>query len=206
MDGVVGRGRVFDADAAAEIATRDVILGLSDRAAIFGRGRDGAVAAAIDADAAAVVEGVGLGLDVEHARRAQAILRRQRAGDQRQAADDAGVDDLAERADAVRQHDAVDAVLEIGVFVADVQVAAGGGILRYARRLQQRLVERGVGTLRQRFKRLLGQLIGARAGRRHQAAAGFIEFVVGAGEYLLLRLRRRRRGRLRVALVRRHAR
>ncbi len=57
---------------------------------------------------------------------------RQRAGNQGQAADDAGVDDLAEAADAIGQHDAVDAVLEIGVLVADMQLAAGGGVLRDA--------------------------------------------------------------------------
>ncbi|MGY4318773.1 hypothetical protein [Bradyrhizobium sp. JR3.5] len=87
------------------------------------------MAAAIDADAAGIVEGVGLGLDVQHTGSAQAILRGQCARDQRHAADDPGVDDLAEGADAVRQHDPVDTVLQVGVLVAHVQLAACGGVL-----------------------------------------------------------------------------
>jgi hypothetical protein len=86
------------------------------------------VAAAIDTDATAtaVVEGVGPGLDIQHAGRTQAILRRQRAGEQGKAADDAGIEDLPEGADAVGQHDAIDAILNIGVLVADMQFAARG--------------------------------------------------------------------------------
>jgi hypothetical protein len=78
----------------------------------------------------------------------QAILRRQCTGKQVEAADDAGVDDLSEGADAVGKHDAVDAILHIGMLVADVKFAARGRILRYARRLQQRLVQWGIGALR----------------------------------------------------------
>ncbi len=101
-------------------------MGLPDRAAPFETRRDGAMAAAIDADPAGVVEGVRPGLDVQHARRAQAVLRRQCAGQERQAADDAGVEDLPEGTDTVRQHDAVDAKLKIGVLVADMELAARG--------------------------------------------------------------------------------
>ena len=188
VDGVIGRRRIFDADAAAEITSGHEILGLADRAAIFSRCREGAVAAAIDADATAVVEGVGLGLDVEHAGGAQAVLGRQRAGNQRHAADDSGVDDLSESADAVRQHDAVDAILQVGVLVADVQVAARSRILRYARSLQQRLVERRIGALRQRFQTLLAHLVGAGAGRRVQIVTNLVQLVILAGNHLLRRL------------------
>ena len=194
VNGVIRRGRILDSEIAAEIAPGDEILGLSDGAAVFQRRRDGAVAAAIDTDAAAVVEGVGLGLDVEDTRGAQAILRRQRPGDQGEAADDPGIDDLSERADAVGQHDAVDAVLQVRVFVAHMQFAACRGVLRYAGNLQQRLVERGVGTLRQRLKGLLAQFVGAGTGRRHDIAAGFVEGRVLAGDRLGLGLRRRCRG------------
>ena len=83
-------------------------------------GRDRSVAAAIDADFAGVVEGVRPGLNVQHACRTLAKLRRQRAGQERQAADDAGVEDLPEGSDAVGEHDAVDAILNIGVLVADM--------------------------------------------------------------------------------------
>ena len=47
---------------------------------------------------------------------------------------------FAEGANAVRQHDPVDAVLQVGVLVAHMQFAAGGRILRDSGRLQQRLV------------------------------------------------------------------
>ena len=49
------------------------------------------------------------------------IFGRQRAGDQRHVADQARFEDAAEPGDAVGQHDAVDAVLHIGVIVADMQ-------------------------------------------------------------------------------------
>jgi hypothetical protein len=191
VDRRVGRRRIFDSDIAAKIPSRDEILRLSGGPAIFETRGDRAVAAAVDADAAGIVEGVRLGLDVQHARGALAILRRQRAGNQGEAADDAGVEDLPEAADAVRQHDAVDAVLQIGVFVADVQFAAGGGVLRYAWGLQQHLVERGIGALRQRLDRLVIDLIGVGANRRHDAATGLVEPFVLARDHLRRGLRRR---------------
>ena len=157
----VRRCRIFYSQIVLQKAPGHEILGLSDRAAIFEARRDRAVAAAIDADAAGVVEGVRLGLDVQHAGRAQAILRRQRAGEQRQAADDAGVEDLPERADAVGEHDAVDAILQIGVLVAHMQFAARGRILRDAGELQQHLVQRRVVALRQRLDGLMADLVGA---------------------------------------------
>ena len=45
---------------------------------------------------------------------------------------------------------------------------AGGGVLRYARRLLQDLVECGVGALRQRFDRLVTDLKRVGAGRRDE--------------------------------------
>ncbi len=126
MNGLICGCRIFDSQITSEIASGHEILGLPDGAAIFERRRDGAVAAAIDADAAGVVESVRLGLDVQYARSAQAILRGQCAGQQGKAADDAGIEDLPEGADAVGEHDAVDAVLQIAMLVAHVQFAAGG--------------------------------------------------------------------------------
>ena len=106
---------------------------LSDRAAVFDARRERTAAAAVDADVAGIVEGVAARPDVEDAGRAQAVLRRQRSGDQRHVADQRGIEERAEAADAVGQHDAVDADLHIGVLVADVEIAAGGRILRNAR-------------------------------------------------------------------------
>jgi hypothetical protein len=62
VDRFICRRWIFYSEIASEIAPEHEILGLSDRAAIFETWRDGVVAAAIDADPAAVVEGVGLGL------------------------------------------------------------------------------------------------------------------------------------------------
>src|SRR5258707_14295573 len=115
MNGFVRRGRTFYSQFFLEKAPGREILGLSDRAAIFETWRDRAVAAAIDADTAGVVESVRLGLDVQHTGRGLAILRRQRPGQQRQAADDAGVEDLRESADALGQHDAVVAFMQIAM-------------------------------------------------------------------------------------------
>ena len=120
MNGVVRRRRIFYSQIVLEKAPGREILRLPDRAAIFDKRRDGSVAAAIDADFAGVVEGVRPGLNVQHACRTLAKLRRQRAGQERQAADDAGVEDLPEGSDAVGEHDAVDAILNIGVLVADM--------------------------------------------------------------------------------------
>ena len=88
------------------------------------------VAAAVEAHAAAVVEGVGAGGDVDQADRAQAEFGRQRAGDERHAADQAGFQNAAEAGHAVGQHNAIDAELHIGVIVAHMDEAAGGGIPR----------------------------------------------------------------------------
>src|SRR5581483_9218567 len=66
-------------------------------------------AAAIDADLAALRERVAtLGLDVDNTGGAQAILCRQRAGDQRQVADEIRREHMAEAGNAVGQRDAVD--------------------------------------------------------------------------------------------------
>ncbi len=53
----------------------------------------------------------------------QAILGRQRAVDHGDIADKAAVDHLAEAGNAVGQHDAIDPVLDVGVFVAQMQPA-----------------------------------------------------------------------------------
>ena len=55
-----------------------------------------------------------------------------------------GVQNAAEAGDAVGQHDAVDAELHVGVIVADVDRAAGRGILRHAGRLQQHFLDRAL--------------------------------------------------------------
>ena len=127
--------------------------------------------------------------------RAQAELRRQRAGDQRNGADQAGVQNAAEAGDAVRQHHAVDAELHIGVIVADVEAAAGRGILRHAGRLQQHLLDRRIGALRQRVDGGVGLRVRCGADGRVQIAAALVEGIVFRRHLFCRRQRRHRRGR-----------
>ena len=142
------RGGIFDSDIAAQKAAGDEILGVADRPAIFEARREIGEAAAINADLAAAVEGAAFGGDVDDAGRVQAVLRGQRAVDHRDIADQAAVEHLAEAGNAVWQQHAVDPVLHVGVFVAQMQRAAGRRILRKSGRLQQNFFDRSVVALR----------------------------------------------------------
>src|SRR5947209_7379580 len=132
MNGIIVGRRVLDALLAREIAAGQKILPGTGGAAIFERRRQRRLTAAIDADAAAIVERAGARGDVDNAGGAQSILRRQRPVEQSEIADKACLDHLAETGDAGRQKDAIDAVLHVFVLVADVERAARDGILRYA--------------------------------------------------------------------------
>ena len=148
------RRRILQSDVALEEPPSEEILGLTDLAAILEARREGLPRAAIDADRTAV-EGIVAGLDVEYARGAQAKLCRQRAGNQRYVADQRGIEKGAEAGNAVGQHDAVDADLHIGVLVADVKVAAGGGVLRHAGGLEDYLFDRLIVAARKRLDRVV---------------------------------------------------
>ena len=193
------RRRIFKSDIALEEPPSEEILGLTDLAAILEARREGLPRAAIDAHRAAV-EGIVAGLDVEHARGAQAELRRQRAGNQRYVADQRGIEKRAEAGNAVRQHDAVDADLHIGVLVADVKAAAGGGILRHAGGLQEYLFDRLIVAPRKRLDRVVTD--GRRNGpdRRVDRVQSLVEGVRRRGDRIDRRCsghRRRRRWRRR---------
>ena len=152
VDRVAARGRIFDAEIAGEGAAGDEILRAANAAAVFEAWRQRAEASAIHADTAALFErGAAFGLDIHDTGGAKTELRGQRAGDQREIADKAAVQDVAETGDTVRQRDAVDAILHIAMLVAHVDVAAGSRILSHARRLQQHFVDRSFGALRQAF-------------------------------------------------------
>jgi len=75
--------------------------------------------------------------------------------EQGKAADDAGVEDLPEGTDAVRQHDAVDAIIEC--CRASLRTCSSPLRPNPARRrdLQQHLVQRRIVSLRQCFDRLM---------------------------------------------------
>ena len=109
----------------------------AERAAVLDRRRERSLTAAVKADRSTVVEDVGAGRDVDQPHSSQPEFGRERAHNQGDAADPAGVENAAEAGETVGQHYPVDAKLHIGVIVADVQQSAGRRILRDARRLQQ---------------------------------------------------------------------
>jgi hypothetical protein len=116
----------------------------AERAAVLDRRRERSLTAAVKADRSAVVEDVGAGRDVDQPHSSQPEFGRERAHNQGDAADPAGVENAAEAGETVGQHYPVDAKLHIGVIVADVQQSAGRRILRDAGRLQQDSLDRGI--------------------------------------------------------------
>ena len=126
-----------------------------------------------------------------NARRAQAVLGRQRAGNQAEAAHNAGVENLAEGPDAVGELNAVDTILNIAVLVAHMQVAAGRRVLRDAWSLQQDLVQAGIDPLWQGLDRLVIQLKGSGANRRKNCVPCRVQLFGLSGHHLRLGRRRR---------------
>src|ERR1700691_6176720 len=159
VDGVVIGRRRLDAAAVLQVIAGQVIIVARGRAAIFDARLHRVVAAAIDAGRAAGRETAALGLDIDHAGGAQPVLRRQGAGDQLDRAGEPCTEALAEEADAFRQQYAVDAVLHVGVLVADVELGVFGAVLVDAGRLQQHLAERGIGAAGQRLDRLAAEAV-----------------------------------------------
>ena len=126
VKGIEKRGCILDAQSILQIAAGEEIFRAPGRAAVLDIGIGGSSAAPVGADLPAVVE--GRGRDVDNARRAQPVLRRHRAGDQGEAADETRIEELSECAEPIRQKDAVDAIGHIGVLVAHMQAAAGGRV------------------------------------------------------------------------------
>src|SRR5262249_22590836 len=123
-----------------------IIFGIALNAAVFEARRYSLPAAAVKTDAAAPQRRSAFGGDVDDAGRMQAILRRQRAGDQPHAADEGALDNLRETGNAVGQQNAVDPILNVAVLIADVKIARTRRVLVYARKLQDQVAElNGVG-------------------------------------------------------------
>ena len=133
---------------------------------------DLAVAAAVQRHLAAVFI-VGLGGDIDDAGGAQAVFGGQGAGDQLDAAGQAGADGLAEHAEALGQDDAVEAELQAVVLAADVQLAVR--VLRHAGRLQDHLVQLAVIAPRHGLDGLVGQGVGGGADLGLDRGAGPVE-------------------------------
>src|SRR6202030_4158799 len=104
------------------IAAGDIVVGLALNPAIFEARRDSLPAAAVDADAAAGQRRSALGSDVDDAGRMQAVLSRQRAGEQAHVADEGGLKYLREAGDAVGQQNSVDAILNVAMLVEDMKI------------------------------------------------------------------------------------
>src|SRR4029077_7353090 len=85
------------------------------------------------------------GVDVDYAGVAKTELRRQRARDERDVIGETRFEFLAETRNAFRQEHVVDAVFQVGVLAADVQLPER--ILRHAGKAQDGLVERRVFAL-----------------------------------------------------------
>src|SRR5882672_10483085 len=141
VNGVEGTGWILKAEAGAEIASSGEILGIALDPAIFEARRNGLSAAAIKADAATCQCRPALGGDVDDAGRMQAILGRQRAGDQPHAADEGALENLRETRNAVGQQDSVDPILNIGVLIADMKIARALGVLVDAWKLQDQVAQ-----------------------------------------------------------------
>ena len=114
------------------VAAVNEIVELPLRAAVFKTGPKGVVTAAIKGDCAAGIERAVLGLNIHDPRRAEAVLGGQRAGDQLDVLDEARIQFQAKPGDAFGQQHAVNAVLQIAVLAAHMQIPVLRRILRHA--------------------------------------------------------------------------
>ena len=143
------RQGVFQTLIALKIASGDEVLGIPYAAAEIKAWADSPPAAAIEIKPAAGLE-LFFGGHINDACGAKAVLRRQNPVEQNQAVDKFRFQHRPQRRHAVRQLHAIEAVLNVGVLVAHVEVGvADRRIGGHARCLQQNLVEAGVLALRQ---------------------------------------------------------
>ncbi len=145
--GVELEGGVLDADGAVVVArvgeVAQVPLGPPELEARPHRVK----AAAIERRLTSLGERARLRLDVDDSRRPESVLGGKGAGDELHALDEPRVELEAEARDALGQEDVVDAVLQVGVLAAHVEVAVRRGILRDPGGAQEHLAERGIGPL-----------------------------------------------------------
>ena len=175
MDGAVGGSGILDAQRVVVVAAVKVVVEFSIRAAVFKARTNRVITAAIHFRRAAVLKRAALGLDVNDARRAETVLRRQRAGNELHGVNETRIKFEAETGNAFRQQHVVDAILQVRVFAANVQAIGGGVVLRHAGRAQDHLAERRVATLRGRVNLLFCLRVSRRAEIRHNLAAGFVK-------------------------------
>src|SRR5262245_274652 len=148
VDGVDSRRGIFKAEIREETATREEEFHAPAAAAVLDAGRQCRAVAAIDADCATGVLRAAARLNVDQSTCTQTILCRKSASNERQTADKARFQQLAEARHPIRDHDAIDPVLKVGVLITYMHAPARGGIHGHARSLQQYLVERRMRALR----------------------------------------------------------
>ena len=162
---------------------------MSREASVFETRHDGIEAADFERSFAPGKGSPAFGMNVDHASGAETELCGERTRDERDAVYYPRWEFLAEPGDAFRQQDIIDAVLQIGVLPAHVELAEG--ILRDTRKTQNGLVKWSVFALR-----LLAQAIrpdgvasGSEAG--HDLLARNVECLTGHDD--AVRCRRSRR-------------
>ena len=161
MNGIAGTGRVLHAEVVFKVAARDEVIEVAGVAMNRTAWLQSATTASIQAQITAILEGSALGLEVDHARGAIAVLRRQCAGQQIDRICDMGIEGRTEAGNAFRHDHAVEAILQVGVLVADVDrtVAVEG----YAGCLDQHLSQTAVDASGLTFEDLAVNMIFAGA-------------------------------------------
>src|ERR1700732_2182301 len=116
----------------------------------------------------------------------QAILRRQRAGEQLHVADERGLKNLREAGNAVGQQNSVDAILNVAVLVADVEITLARRVLVDARRLQREVAELDSICLRDVLDVPLSEFIGTGASLRQDNIVAPLVEILGLLDDLLI--------------------
>ena len=168
MDWIRVRRGVLQTLTAFEVAAGQKVLGPTLTAAVFDAGTDRSPAAGVEVDVPARIE-CGLGGHVDHACGSQPVLCRQCPIEQVQVAYKTGFEYRTQRRNPVRQLDAVDPILHVGVLIAHVKIRiADCRIVGNAGGLQQQFVDRGVLALRHGLDGLLANVVsgGAELGQQ----------------------------------------
>src|SRR5579862_9881734 len=132
------RRRRLDTAVSTEILPRHEVTEVSLRSAVLEAWLCRPSLPAVKIDISQVVEKSVLGLDIDNSRRAQAVLRGQRPGQQADRLGEARTQHLPETGDSFRQLDPVNPVLKIRMVTAHVKLSER--VLRNPRRSEERRV------------------------------------------------------------------
>ncbi len=122
---------------------------------------------------ATVQVGAFFGMNVDNATGSETELSRKRTGDQVDAFHQMRIDFLTETSDSFRNQDVINSKLEVGVFVANVELTIR--ILRDAWSPQDDLVERGIRALRLGLNLLLPDTVFRSAQIRYDLVPSLVE-------------------------------